>query len=99
MAQQPVFQLHVRTRFHVGISAARKYRDEEIDRRALAGYRIPDRERIPGPVHLHNVAGLVLDAHRRLRNLCPLPVLVPELGAHVRSLVDFCAVTAVLAPE
>lgn len=99
MTKQPVFQLHVWAHFHVGVSAARKYGDEEISRRTLARNGIPYRQGISSPVHLHDITGFMLDAHCGFRDPRPPAVLVPELCAHVRPFANLCAVPAVLVPK
>lgn len=48
------------------------------------------------PIHLHCIAGFVMDPHRCLCDLCPAPVFLAELRVHVRRPVVCVTLFAVL---
>lgn len=75
MVYQPVLLLHVKTRFHISVTAAGEL-SSVTESHTANMYVI-----VISPVHFLHIVGLVLNAHCRLSDPRPLPVLVSELCA------------------
>ena len=99
MAEQPRFQLRVSAYFRVRQTTARQNGDKQIRLGDFARHRVVDVQRIPGPVYLHGVPRLMLDAHGRLRNPRPLAVFLAELRVHIRRGLRLLATLAVFRPQ
>lgn len=99
MAGDPVLQLHIVTDFRIGKAAAGQDSHEQVRLADLTGDRIMDIQSCTGPVHLHGIAGLVLDTHGCLGDAGPFTVFLAELRKHVRLLAFIVAFTAVLLPQ
>ena len=99
MAIEPTLALHIRAYFRVCVTTAGQYRHKQIRGLYFAGYGIVNLQGVTRPIHFHNIAGLVMNAHGCLGDSRPSAILVSKLGGHVRSLSALLTFDAILVPE
>ena len=99
MAGDPVLQLHIVTDFRIGKAAAGQDSHEQVRLADLTGDRIMDIQSCTGPVHLHSIAGLVLDTHGCLGHIGPTAILFTKIGVHVRHRTFCLALGTVFLPK
>ena len=99
MAVQPVLGFHVVAGFCVGVVTAWQNGDKQVGCTLFTRDRVLEGNGISGPIYLHGISRLVLDAHGRLCNARPAPVPFAKLSAHVRFLADLMALRTVFFPQ
>ena len=99
VAEQPRFLFHIVADLDIGVATTRQYGNKEISLIYIAGNRIVNRERVPSPIHLHDIARFMLNAHGRLAEASPVTIPLTELRVHVRCGSVLLATIAVLRPE
>ena len=95
----PALLIHGKERFHVGVPAVRQRRDKHVRRNRFTGIRVDDRRGISRPVHLHDLAGLVVQVHRRVGFNCVVTVMLFELRQLIRQFAFLSALLAVFEPQ
>ena len=60
MGGSPGFLIHGEEGFHIAVATVKKGRNKHIGRDDFAGIRVDDGSGISGPVHLHDLTGLVI---------------------------------------
>lgn len=98
MAVQPVLGFHVLAGFRIGVVAAGQNGNKQISGTLFPGNRVLDGNGISGPIYLHGISRLVLDAHGRFCNACPAAVPLAKLSTHVRPLARLLTLRAVFFP-
>lgn len=92
MTGDPGLLLHVQEGLCVCVAAVWQHRYKQVGIQPLPSVRVHQSCRLPRPVHLHGLTGLVLQVHGGFRNPGPLPVFLTELRVHVwRGAVAFAA--------
>ena len=80
----PTFLIHGEKGFHIGVSAAGQYGNKDVCRNRFSCIRVDDGGGIPGPVHLHDISGLVLQMHSGVCLYDVIVVVFVELCGLVR---------------
>ncbi len=99
MGHDPGVLFHVQKCLGIGITAVWKNRDEQIRRDSFSCIGIYDPHRVAGPIHLHGLAGLVLQMHCGFGLVNILSVILVELCGLVRKLSVGAAFLAILYPQ
>ena len=99
MAVQPVLGFHVVAGFRIGVVAAGQNGNKQISGTLFPGNRVLDGNGISGPIYLHGISRLVLDAHGRFCNACPAAVPLAKLSTHVRPFARLLTLRAVFFPQ
>ena len=72
---------------------------QQTNKRHFPGNRVLDGNGISGPIYLHGISRLVLDAHGRFCNACPAAVPLAKLSTHVRPFARLLTLRAVFFPQ
>ena len=83
MAGDPGLLLHVQEGLCVGVAAVWQHRYKQVGVQPLPGVCVHQRRRLARPVHLHGLAGLVLQMHGGFRFVDIVCVVLVELGGFV----------------
>jgi len=99
MGVDPRLLIHAQKGFHVGVSAVRQRRHEQVRRDDFARIRVHDPGRVARPVHLHEFARLVVQVHGCAGRAQVVVVVFAELRRLVRQFATRPARFTVLEPQ
>ena len=99
MCSRPAFLIHREESLNVGISAVRKRCHKNIHGNYFARIRIYDSSRIACPVHLHNLAGLMVQVHCCTVFQCVVTVVFLELRQLIWRFPVIAALLAIFEPQ
>ena len=99
MADDPGFLLHVQKSLCVGVSAVREHRHKQVGIQPLSCIRVHQRSGLPSPVHLHGLAGLVLQMHGGFSLVDIVCVVLVELSGFVGQFTALAALLTVFHPQ
>jgi len=99
MCSSPGLLVHGEKGFYIAVAAVRKRCHEHIGRDDLTSVRVNNGGSVASPVHLHDLAGLMIQVHGGF-GLCQIVgVILIELGGLVRELARRAALVAVFQPQ
>ena len=99
MGGGPGLLVHREEGLHIAVTAVGQRCHEHIVRDHFAGIRVNDGGGVTGPVHLHDLTGLVIQVHGGVCFGQIVGVVLVELGGLVRDLARRPALVAVFEPE
>ena len=99
MAGDPSLLFHVQKGLCVGIAAVWQHSNEQVGIQPLPGVCIHQSCRLAGPIHLHGLAGLVLQMHGGFRFVDIVCIILVELSGFVGQLSVLTALLAVFHPQ
>ena len=99
MTGDPGLLLHVQEGLCVGVAAVWQHRYKQVGVQPLPGVCVHQSCRLARPVHLHGLAGLVLQVHGGFRFVDIVRIILVELGGFVGQLSVLTALLAVFHPQ
>ena len=99
MTGNPGLLLHVQEGLCVGVAAVWQHRYKQVYIQPLPGVCVHQRCRLARPVHLHGLAGLVLQVHGGFGLVDIVCVVLVELGGFVGQFTVLTALLAVFHPQ
>ena len=99
MACDPGLPLHVRKGLCVGVAAIEQHCYKQVGIQPRTGVRVHQCRCLASPVHLHGLAGLVLQVHGSFGLVDIVCVVLVELGGFVGQLSVLTALLAVFHPQ
>lgn len=99
MTGDPCLLLHVQKGLCVCVAAVWQHRYKQVGIQPLPSVRVHQSCRLPRPVHLHGLTGLVLQVHGGFRFVDIVRVILIELGGFVGQLAVLMALLTVFHPQ